>query len=290
MTALFGAAVGLMASFGVVLVAAAVIGYGLPTIGSDAAGPERNRKSSLDRSALLVGVVGGLTGWLVTGLVAIGFLILGGAIALPLFRQARLERSRLVDRTEALAAWAESLRDYVKSHAGLRQAVVAGLPAVDEVIMPEVEALAQDLEQETPALALGRFADRLADPVGDLLATALTVALGESGARDVPGLLGQLAADAREEVSGVRRVSVAHEKAFGTARAMAVVVAATAVGMFVVNGDYLRVYRTGAGQIVLMIVAVVVLLAVRGLVRMARPVQPLRVLTAASQRSEVARR
>lgn len=280
MTPLFGAAVGLLGAFGLLLVAASILGHGLPRFGSGTRERTPADGPSADRTALLIGIVVAVFGWLVTGLVAIGLLLLGGAVALPLFGRARQDRALLVERTEALAAWAESLRDYVKSHAGLRQAVVASLPTVDEVIRPEVEGLAADLEQEAPAAALARFADRLADPVGDLLATALAVALGESGARDVPGLLGQLARDARDEVSGIRRISVAHEKAFGTARAMAIVVAVTALGMFAVNGDYLRVYRTGAGQVVLLVVAVVALLAVWGLVRMARPVQPLRVLSA----------
>ena len=282
MTVLAGAAVGLLAGLGVVVLAAAAAGYRLPT----RLGAERRQPSSVDTTERLktgaAALVAGLAGWLVTGLVAIGLLVAGAVVAVPLFRQADRERQLLVARTEALAGWAESLRDSVRSHAGLRQSVVVSINTVDEVIRVDVERLAADLDTESPEIALARFANRLSDPVGDLLATALTVALGESGARDIPSLLGQLAQDARDEVSGIRRVAVAHEKAFGTARAMAIVVAATAAGMFAVNGEYLRVYQTPAGQLVLILVAVVALLAVWGLVRMARPVRPLRVLDAAA--------
>jgi hypothetical protein len=278
MTVVVGAMIGLLAAVGLLLIGAAVTGHQLPArprssprTRSSAAGTARSR-------AVAAAIVVGFACWLLSGLIAIGLLLAGGVVAVPLFRQADRERRLLVARTEALAGCAESLRDYVKSHAGLRQSVVASLNTVDPVIRPEVEALAADLDTESPDVALERFAARLADPVGDLLATALSVALGESGARDIASLLGQLAQDARDEVSGIRRVSVAHEKAFGTARAMAIVVVATAAGMFAVNGAYLRVYRTASGQVVLLLVAGVALLAVWGLVRMARPVRPLRVL------------
>lgn len=278
MTVLVGAMAGLLAAVGLLLIGAAATGHQLPA----RSGSSQRRRSSADLTArsraVAAAVVVGLAGWLLSGLIAIGLLLAGGVVAVPLFRQADRERRLLVARTEALAGWAESLRDYVKSHAGLRQSVVVSLNTVEEVIRPEVEALAADLDTESPDVALERFAARVADPVGDLLATALSVALGESGARDIPSLLGQLAQDARDEVSGIRRVSVAHEKAFGTARAMAIVVVATAAGMFAVNGAYLRVYRTASGQVVLLLVAGVALLAVWGLVRMARPVRPLRVL------------
>ncbi len=282
MSSLVGSVVGALAACGIILLVGATTGAGHPFRGAGRRGsPARSRRAARRRvevRTIGAGLIVGLLGWVATGLVAVGVLIVGGFLAIPLFGKARADRALLVDRTEALASWAETLRDYVKSHAGLRQAVVDSLSSVDEVIRPEVERLAVDLEAGVPEAALRRFADDVADPVGDLLATALTVALGESGARDLPGLLGQLARDARDEVSGIRRVAVAHEKAFGTARAMAIVVVATAVGMFAVNGDYLRVYRTAAGQVVLLLVAGVALLAVWGLIRMARPVQPLRVL------------
>lgn len=278
MTALVGAIVGSLAAVGIVLIGAAVSGHQLPARTNSSQRKPTPAERSARARVVAAAMLAGIAGWLLSGLIAIGLLLAGGVVAVPLFRQADRERRLLVARTEALAGWAESLRDYVKSHAGLRQSVVASLNTVDDVIRPEVEALAADLDTESPDVALERFAARLADPVADLLATALTVALGESGARDIPGLLGQLAQDARDEVSGIRRVSVAHEKAFGTARAMAIVVVATAAGMFAVNGSYLRVYRTAPGQVVLLLVAAVALLAVWGLVRMSRPVRPLRVL------------
>ncbi len=278
MTVLAGAMVGTLAAAGLLLLGAAAMGHGIP-VRSNSSAPTITAAERAARTRLAAAaVIAGLIGWLVSGLIAVGLLLAGAVIVVPLFRQADRERHLLVARTEALAAWAESLRDSVRSHAGLRQSVVTSLHTVDDVIRDEVQDLATDLDTESPDVALERFAARLADPVGDLLATALSVALGESGARDIPSLLGQLAQDARDEVSGIRRVSVAHEKAFGTARAMAIVVVATAAGMFVVNGTYLQVYRTPAGQLVLLLVAAVALAALWGLVRMARPVRPLRVL------------
>lgn len=280
MTAFAGAGLALLAAGGVLMIVAAALGVELPSVGRFGRDPS---ESSFDVRPGLVAVAVALGVVLVTQVVALGLLVAAAVVAVPLFRQAKIERAVVVDRTEALATWAESLRDHVRSHAGLRQAVVLSLSTVDEVIRPQVEGLAQDLASMSPEPAFARFSERIGDPVGDLLATALTVALGDSGASDLPKLLGQLASDARDEVTGIRQVAVKHDKTFTTVRTMMMVVAGTTSAMFLLQGSYMAQYATPEGQVVLVGVVAVVVVALWGLVRMARPVRPIRVLAGPSR-------
>ena len=281
MIPLAGAGVGLLTAAGVLLMIAAARGGELPTLSRG--GVNRTGAGwSTDGRWPAAGLVGGAVVGLVTQVVAAGLLTVAVVIAVPLFRQARVERAEVVDRTEALASWAESLRDQVRSFAGLRQAISMSVSTADESIRPDVELLARDLETEAPEAAFGRFAERVGDPVGDLLATALTVALGESGASDVPRLLGRLAGDARDEVTGIRQIAVKHEKTFSTVRSMVMVVVVITTVLFGWQGEFMGQYASVEGQVVLTFIVVVVIAGLWSLVRMARPVRPIRVLAGAT--------
>ena len=112
-------------------------------------------------------VVAALTGWPVAAVLA-GL----GAWALPSVLGGAKERAREVARTEAIAGWAEMLRDTLSAAAGLEQAIVATASVAPLPIRDEVVALAGRLEAERLVPALRRFADDLADPTGDLVVAA----------------------------------------------------------------------------------------------------------------------
>src|ERR1022692_2273868 len=170
MTAL-AALLGAGAGFGVVLVIS-----GWRSTDSQPS-PRRAALSSLrhDRLAARIAgtlgaavLVGALTGWPVAAVLAGA-----GAFALPPMLRGGKERARHVARTEAIAGWAEMLRDTLSAAAGLEQAIVATAEVASAPIRPEVTALAARLEKERLAPALRRFADDLADPTGDLVVAAL---------------------------------------------------------------------------------------------------------------------
>ena len=281
MTALVAAVLGALAATGLVLIVAAILGAGLPA----QRGTTRARRTGpalVDPRVLAAALIAGVVAPAVTGTVAVGLVVAAVVIVVPLLRRAGLDRRAQLARTEALAGWAETLRDYMRSHAGLHQAVASSAEVVDPVIRGEVQALARDLERLETVEALRRVADRARDPVADLAIAALSVAAGDSGARDLPALLGALADDAREEVAGVRRAAVTHRRSFSAAQSMMWVVALVTVVMFSASGEYLRVYQTARGQIVLVAVAACAIGALAALVRLARPVQPLRVLAESS--------
>ena len=86
-----------------------------------------------------------ITRWPVAGLIAgtAGFMaptVLGGGAA----RQARL------DRTEAIATWAEMLRDTMAGAGGLEQSIIASAAVAPPAIRAEVLRLAARLERERP--------------------------------------------------------------------------------------------------------------------------------------------
>jgi pimeloyl-ACP methyl ester carboxylesterase len=79
--------------------------------------------------------VGVAVGWAATGWPAAGVLAGAAATIAPMLVGARRARQTVNERSEALAAWAEMLRDTIGAHAGLREAIaltapVAPLPAI----------------------------------------------------------------------------------------------------------------------------------------------------------------
>ena len=117
MRTLAGAIVGLLAGVGVWL---AIAGWrGVPD--RDVA----RRPISTDGlwwRAALVGVAFVMT-FAVTGWPAAGVLAAASAWVAPLLVGVRSTRDRLTRRSEAVAAWAEMLRDTIASHAGLQEAI-----------------------------------------------------------------------------------------------------------------------------------------------------------------------
>ena len=92
------------------------------------------------RMAGMVGaavLVGALTGWPVAAVLA------GAAVfALPSLLRGGRDRARRVARTEAIAGWAEMLRDTLAAAAGLEQAIVATAEVSPAPIRSEVTDLA----------------------------------------------------------------------------------------------------------------------------------------------------
>ena len=142
------------------------------------------------RIGLAVGaavVVGAATGWPVGALLA----ALAGWGAPGLLTGAK-GGSVAVARIEAIAGWAEMLRDTMAGAAGLEQAIVATATVAPLPIRAEVVTLAVRLEGERLAPALRAFADEVADPTCDLVVAALILA-AEHQAQRLGELLGSLA-------------------------------------------------------------------------------------------------
>ncbi|GAB4001756.1 hypothetical protein GCM10029992_38120 [Glycomyces albus] len=166
-----------------------------------------------------------------------------------LFGTERAFRAEMA-RIDAVAAWAESLRDVITAAAGLEQAIqrTAGHPP--PAIKTEVQALAAQLGSgDRPEPALRAFAARLDDETADLVVMALVNAQSQAG--NLAPVLDDLARTARAEAAMRSRVHTIRAR---TRTATRVITAATLVmlaALLAVSGDYLTPYDSLAGQVVL---------------------------------------
>lgn len=238
-------------------------------------GDRVNRDRLLVRWAGVMGavvVVGALTGWPVAAVLA-GF----GAWALPHVLGGAKARAREVARTEAIAGWAEMLRDTLSAAAGLEQAIVATTSVAPVPIRGEVVTLASRLEKERLVPALRRFADDLADPTGDLVVAALVLAAGHE-ARRLSELLGSLAAAARDQAAMQLRIEAGRARIRTSTRVVVGSTLVFAAGLILLNRSYLEPFSTSLGQAVLAVIGLIFGLAFWWLDRMGRPSAPERFL------------
>ena len=274
LAALCGAGVGV----GLLLVVAGWRGVDLPHPSHHLA-RHRVERANL-RLGLAAGaavVVGAATGWPV-GAVLAG---LAGWGAPGLLGGARRQQAA-VGRIEAVAGWAEMLRDTMAGSAGLEQAIIATAPLAPLPIRAEVATLAVRLEGERLAPALRAFADEVADPTCDLVVAALVLA-AEHQAQRLGELLGSLAAAARDQATMRLRVEAGRAR---TSTSVKVIVGATGTlmaGLALFNRGYLAPYDTATGQLMLVLVGGVFAAAFTWLARMTRPVVVDRFLTDASE-------
>ncbi len=270
LAALCGAGVGL----GLVLVVAGWRGVDLP---HPARRLDRGRVERVNlRLGLAAGVaivVGAATGWPV-GAVLAG---LAGWGAPGLLGGAGRHQAAL-GRIEAVAGWAEMLRDTMAGSAGLEQAIIATAPLAPLPIRAEVATLAVRLEGERLAPALRAFADEVADPTCDLVVAALVLAADHQAQR-LGELLGSLAAAARDQATMRLRVEAGRARTRTSVKVIVGATGALVLGLALLDRGYLAPYDTATGQLVLAVVGGVFLTAFTWLARMTRPVSVERFLT-----------
>ncbi|MBU8857779.1 type II secretion system F family protein [Micromonospora sp. WMMB482] len=241
--------------------------------------PARRRRpwTSVDRARLLAAVAGGVGAGVVTRW-PVAVLLAGAAVwALPRVLGPDREHTRAVARIEAIATWAELLRDTLSSAAGLEQAITATAPVTPQPIRPQVQALAGAVRggARLPD-ALRVFADDLADPTADLVVRALTQAAGYHGGQ-LSQCLTSLAVTARE-LAGIRmRVAAKRAATRTAARVITGTAAAMVAGLILLNRGFLAPYGTVTGQLVLLVVGAVFAAGFWWLARVSRLPEPPRV-------------
>lgn len=204
----------------------------------------------------------GLLGWFASDL-------LGG----------RAQRDAGVARTEAIASWTEMLRDTIGAAHGLEAAIAATAPVAPDPVRVEVMTLAVAIEREPLPRALRRLASDLAHPIADLVVSALSVAASGS-VRELADLLGTLATAARDEAAMQLRVEAARARMRTAVRVITSCTVLTAVGLVVLNPDYVDVYSTALGQVTLSLIAICWGMALWWLGKMSEFRTPERFLTA----------
>jgi Flp pilus assembly protein TadB len=224
------------------------------------------------RGGAAVGVavlVAALTRW------PVGAVLAGiGAYVLPTTLGTDRQAQRTLARTEAVAVWAEMLRDSLSAAAGLEQTILLTAPFAPSPIADEVGDLATSLRLgRRLSLALEDFTARIDDPTGRLVARALTQA-SRRQSRQLPELLSELARRARERANLQLRIAPGHAKIRTNAKIVVAFTLAMAAGMVVFNRPFLRPYDTPLGQLVLLAVGVIFAAGFVGLSRLARAGTP----------------
>ena len=200
-------------------------------------------------------------------------------IAWPGLFGATADGRAAIARLEALAGWAESLKDTIAGAAGLEAAIPASIDAASPLIRAQLVALAGRLRSRTPMdQALAQFAEELDNPSADLIVAALIVNSRLRG----PGLqhtLEALSGSAREELDMQRRIEAQRR---GIRRGVQMVIAITlvfAVGLGTLSRQYVAPYGTPAGQVALAVVVAIFAAGFAWLRSLSRAETPERILS-----------
>lgn len=271
MTALFGAAIVLIACGGIWI---AITGF---------RGVVVREKAPIDVDTTALAVRFGIaavvavavfaaTGWPMAGVSA-------GAIAamIPLLLETRRQRNDQLAKADALAAWAEMLRDTIASHAGLNQSVAMTAAVAPTIIQSEIRQLAVDAERMPLSAALRRFAAEVDDSAADLIVAALIIA-DQHQAQNLSGLLSDIAKSSRMQSSMRLRIETGRARTYSSVRSIVIITLGLAIGLVAFSPDYLDPLDGFGGQVVLGIIGALFVGAVFSLISMSRPVPSPRLL------------
>jgi tight adherence protein B len=251
MSALIALAAGSLVGIGLWLAIGAIVGWQLTPSRAQIADQLERGRQALTRFglAVLIGVVVLVaTGWPVAAVFAAG-----GTVLAPRLLGGSRARQAAIDKTEAIASWAESVRDTMAAAAGLEEALTATAVAPPAAIAPEVRRLAERLRHQRLTDALARFGDELDHPSSDLVVAALTIA-ARMEAADLGSLLSRLAVSIRDDATMRVKVEVGRQRLRTSAKIILGSVCATVVMLMVLNRTYLDAYDTLTGQLMLAVV------------------------------------
>ena len=252
-----------------------------PEGGADAAAAVRGASRRI-----LIGAVVGvllllLTRWIVLA-VAGGCLVFLWPMLFGGTRQEKLAAAKI----EALAAWAESLRDTIAGAVGLEQAIPSTVYAASPVIRPTLILLADRMRMRVPlGVALRQFADKLDDPTADLIVSALIMNARLRG----PGLrhlLGALADTARAELDMRQRIAASRAGTRRSAQIVVIFSILVMLGLALFNRSFVAPYESVQGQLVLLVVVILFALGMMWMRRLSGVRLPRRFLTVTAPAGE----
>ena len=215
-------------------------------------GAPTRRLDSLDRRRVAAAAAGALVALVVTRwpIAAVAGAAIGWALTGTTEHGKRRE---LHKRTEAIALWAEMLRDAIGTARGVEGVLVATAATAPLPIRDDVQAMARRLQHEPLDAVLDDLAADLDHPIGDLVVTALRLT-STAGGRQVRDVLASLAAAAYAEAESRRRVDVARERPRSAMRYTAIVIGGFVALLLVFSRRYLEPYDSALGQSVLVLV------------------------------------
>lgn len=180
---------------------------------------------------------------------AIGVLIM--TLGMPWFFGGASASKREMEKTQAIATWAEMIRDNMAGAAGLEQALMASADVAPQAIAREVRVFVNQLEIRPVAESLAVLGDELDHPAADLVVVSLANAARMEG-RDLGPLLTRLAESIRADVRMRQRVEIGRARIRTSSKIVLGVTLFTIALVYMTSRDLLGVYDTVAGQFWLM--------------------------------------
>lgn len=225
-----------------------------------------------------------VSGWAIPGLVVgVGAFWVAGGI-LHRDRSSSAEIARL----DALASWIENVRDVLMAGEQPIGAINSTVASCQPIIRPHVRRLAAGLGRQEPEVVFRRFADDLDDPVADLVAAGLSIAI-RRGARTVP-VLTSLAEQTRQQVDRRRLVEAERAPTRREVQALTLIMSLLILGLLVFGrSEYLDSYDTTGGQVFLTVSLGLYAALIVRVQRLAAFPRPSRFLTAAPRSGAVSR-
>ena len=267
-----------MAAFG------ALVGVGIVAIGASVMGvrlfpgfvPAVERlMARSERFALwlFAAFILGVGMWVWTDWPIAGLWTFVGMLAVPLMRRGGTSAADEIDKVEAIATWTEQVRDTMNASAGLQQALVATAAQGPAPIAEELRAFARRAPRGDLGGALHQLGLDLHHPSADMVVAGLLSATELDAGRLVP-LLTRLAASIRDEAHMRVRIEVGRARVRTSMKIVGVCVTLTALLLLLAGGELLDGYDSPLGQVWLLVVGVVVVLAVWSSRKLAEVPQP----------------
>jgi Flp pilus assembly protein TadB len=201
------------------------------------------------RILLLVGVVLGVVGWLVTGWPLALVIAPAATAGIPHLLSAPGAKER-IERLEALEEWTRSLSGVLTIGIGLEQALITTVRSTPQPIAAEVGLLVARLRARWATEdAIRAFADDLDDATGDLVAGNLILAARRRGA-GLANVLDGLAESVAADVRARRQVEADRAKPRAAARWVTIISASVLV-VLGMTGSYIKPYGSPLGQAIL---------------------------------------
>ncbi len=187
-----------------------------------------------------------MSGWLLPGIV-VG---VGAWWGVGGWQRRQKSGDSEIARLDALASWIESVRDVLMAGEQPVGAIGASVSACPPLIRPYVRRLATGLSRQDPEIVFRRFADDLDDPVADLVAAGLSIAI-RRGARTVP-VLTALAEQTREQVDRRRLVEAERAPTRREVASLTLIMGGLVLALLVFGrSQYLNAYDKTEGQLFL---------------------------------------
>jgi len=210
----------------------------------------------------------GWTSWPVGGL-----WTFVGVLSIPLLRGSGPKAEDEIAKVEAIATWSEQIRDTMNAAAGLQQSLIATAVNGPVVIQQELNSFARRAPRGDLSAALNQLGIDLDHPAADLVVAGLVSATELDAGRLVP-LLDRLASSIRDEAHMRVRIEVSRARVRTSMKIVGFFVCATVLLMVLVGKELLRGYSSASGQIWLMVVGLVVVVAVWSTRKLAEIPQP----------------